>query len=677
MADEAPSTVHPSSDGGGGSSSSRLVRWERFLHRPSLRVLLVENDDSTRHIVAALLRKCGYHVAAAGDGLKAWEFMRDKPFRFDLVLAEVAIPSLSGIDLLSRIMASEDCKNIPVIMMSTHDSVNVVLKCMLKGAVDFLVKPVRKNELRNLWQHVWRKNCLSRHANASDNNAASNHISANVAEGSETGENSGEGKYVQSAGTKPELETERVKEHIDPHLVEGGNSNSEEEAKSGQPNHDINYTGKNRDKCVADAVVVRGNLPVQDSGTDQIAECSYKILPFRVDASSPTRCIKEANVDPGSYCQNKPLNEPSRESSQDKDELNVASPPLWELSLRRREFRERHKLNHSHSSAFSRYGVKVINPSDPKLNSSVLDIRSNECTDQSLTPPQSTNHENDNHKPTPLSPKEKLPSAQVIEGEALMRYQLSTHGYKDAGGLSSSHPPRENAFVGCSASGEDSVSHHHQVGFMPLPISTGATHYHTFYPGYNGILQPVFYCEHSLSPHASTAVDRVRYPISSHQSGLCDNHVSNDLPSMKFHHPGECHRPYHASQPSDVKLENRASSCPQEQTNQNGNSGYDIFNGTRSNGSEETTDVVMSMRNAPENGNEGNFQNRNKEALESDHSRRAAALIKFRLKRKDRCFQKKVRYYSRQKLAEQRPRVKGQFVRQKNLESSTATDAEE
>jgi pseudo-response regulator 5 len=45
-------------------------------------------------------------------------------------------------------------------------------------------------------------------------------------------------------------------------------------------------------------------------------------------------------------------------------------------------------------------------------------------------------------------------------------------------------------------------------------------------------------------------------------------------------------------------------------------------------------------------------------------SQREAALNKFRLKRKERCFEKKVRYQSRKLLAEQRPRVKGQFVRQ-------------
>lgn len=37
-----------------------MVCWERFLHLRSLKVLLVENDDSTRHVVAALLRNCGY-----------------------------------------------------------------------------------------------------------------------------------------------------------------------------------------------------------------------------------------------------------------------------------------------------------------------------------------------------------------------------------------------------------------------------------------------------------------------------------------------------------------------------------------------------------------------------------------------------------------------------------------
>ncbi|KAF3541888.1 hypothetical protein F2Q69_00025143 [Brassica cretica] len=134
-----------------------LMKWERFLPKISLRVLLVEADDSTRQIVSALLRKCSYRVAAVADGLKAWEMLKGKPESVDLILTEVDLPSISGYALLTLIMENDTCKNIPVIMMSTQDSVNTVYKCMLKGAADYLVKPLRRNELRNLWQHVWRR----------------------------------------------------------------------------------------------------------------------------------------------------------------------------------------------------------------------------------------------------------------------------------------------------------------------------------------------------------------------------------------------------------------------------------------------------------------------------------------------------------------------------------------
>lgn len=57
-------------------------------------------------------------VVAVADGLKAWEVLKEKRYNFDLVLTEVDIPSLSGIGLLSKIMAAEQCKNIPVISKS-------------------------------------------------------------------------------------------------------------------------------------------------------------------------------------------------------------------------------------------------------------------------------------------------------------------------------------------------------------------------------------------------------------------------------------------------------------------------------------------------------------------------------------------------------------------------------
>ncbi len=59
---------------------------------------------------------------------------------------------------------------------------------------------------------------------------------------------------------------------------------------------------------------------------------------------------------------------------------------------------------------------------------------------------------------------------------------------------------------------------------------------------------------------------------------------------------------------------------------------------------------------------------------EDRFTQREAALTKFRQKRKERCFEKKVRYQSRKKLAEQRPRIRGQFVRQNASDSKAGKD---
>nr|CAB3454045.1 unnamed protein product [Digitaria exilis] len=96
----------------------------RMLPRMPVRVLLAEGDDSTRHVISALLRKCGYRVAAASDGVKAWNILKEKSFHIDLVLTEVELPLMSGFLLLSTIMEHDAAKNIPVIMMSSHDSAN-------------------------------------------------------------------------------------------------------------------------------------------------------------------------------------------------------------------------------------------------------------------------------------------------------------------------------------------------------------------------------------------------------------------------------------------------------------------------------------------------------------------------------------------------------------------------
>nr|GMC68318.1 two-component response regulator-like APRR5 [Ipomoea batatas] len=285
--------------GGGGGGSAAVFRWERFLAKMAVRVLLVEADDSTRHIISALLRKCGYKVAAVCDGLKAWEVLKKKPHNVDLILAEVDLPSISGYALLTLIMEHDICKNIPVIMMSSQDSVSTAYGCMLRGAADFLVKPIRKNELTNLWQHVWRRQALSSGAMV-ENNDISN------------GECREKGSEDQSCCSKPDIDSEReMTEHIQDLL---------------QPNWDR-------------------SLPIVDQASDEDIESCKQGIDL-IGAFDDYLNCNHIN--------------PSPNTSPNK-QVDSASPEL-DLSLTRthptsmlNQFVDNHRLNHSDGSAFTPY----------------------------------------------------------------------------------------------------------------------------------------------------------------------------------------------------------------------------------------------------------------------------------------------------------------------------------
>ncbi|XP_076954019.1 two-component response regulator-like APRR1 [Bidens hawaiensis] len=73
-----------------------------------------------------------------------------------IILSEVDLPKAKGLKMLKRIMRKE-LQRIPIIMMSAQDEVPLVVKCLSLGAADYLVKPLRTNELLNLWTHMWRR----------------------------------------------------------------------------------------------------------------------------------------------------------------------------------------------------------------------------------------------------------------------------------------------------------------------------------------------------------------------------------------------------------------------------------------------------------------------------------------------------------------------------------------
>ncbi|CAK0740146.1 hypothetical protein CVIRNUC_001228 [Coccomyxa viridis] len=132
-----------------------LLRSDSFDVFPAgLRVLVVDDDALCLKVVEHMLRRCNYIVETCVNGKEALKLLRDKDKNFDLVLSDVYMPDMDGFRLLEQVGLEMD---IPVIMMSSNGETSVVLRGVTHGAVDFLIKPVRVEELRNVWQHVVRR----------------------------------------------------------------------------------------------------------------------------------------------------------------------------------------------------------------------------------------------------------------------------------------------------------------------------------------------------------------------------------------------------------------------------------------------------------------------------------------------------------------------------------------
>ncbi|KAK1257195.1 Two-component response regulator-like PRR73 [Acorus gramineus] len=613
-----------------------VVSWERFLPLRSLKVLLVENDDSTRHVVTALLRNCSYEVLAVANGLQAWKILEDFTNHVDLVLTEVVMPCLSGLGLLCKIMSHKTFKNIPVIMMSSHDSMGLVFKCLTKGAVDFLVKPIRKNELKNLWQHVWRrchsssgsgsesgiqtrKSPKSKSADESDNNSGSNDdddesIGLNVRDGSDNGSG------TQSSWTKRAVEVDS------PQTLSAWEQFDDPPDSTCalviHPKHEI--LCKERVPKTADGECQK---PRENLGKDYPMGKDLEIgVPRNLDVSV------------------------SSHTNEDAKEL-----PSLELSLKRlRSFGEsatdapddRNVLKRSDLSAFSRYNTATATTQTPMGNVGKCSLPCDVGSDAMKAEPI--------YNKTPTTNTSLLNQPTVGTSKNLDICSTNMNGCtKTAAPIDKISSPKAKHINSCSA------------------------------------FQPVQHWSSPAQKVSKEKPDEVTVSVMLGHSKEAPQQVQ-----VQHHHHHYHHHHHHvhnvqqqqlkpATDQDDVSMNNVTSAAPHGSSNifsaMEGNAGNYSVNGSvsgsnhLSNGQNGSCTAINAglMNTESDNGaianNVASANNVNASGSGTEQDRvaqREAALNKFRLKRKERCFGKKVRYQSRKRLAEQRPQVRGQFVRQ-------------
>jgi CheY-like chemotaxis protein len=115
----------------------------RFSGRPGLRVLVAEDEDVLREQICQLLRTAGHHVPlAARDGAEARRWLQSHADEVDIVLSDIVMPHLSGVDLALGLQGQ-----LPVVLMSGFVADSLLRLPDLATRFPVLMKPVRPDEL--------------------------------------------------------------------------------------------------------------------------------------------------------------------------------------------------------------------------------------------------------------------------------------------------------------------------------------------------------------------------------------------------------------------------------------------------------------------------------------------------------------------------------------------------
>jgi len=102
-------------------------------------ILIVDDDPANRELLKRRLARSGYTSTLVESGEKALEILQEQ--RFDLIMLDLMMPGISGLETLELIQNSARLRTIPVIMISAADDVNMMVQCILHGAEDYISKP--------------------------------------------------------------------------------------------------------------------------------------------------------------------------------------------------------------------------------------------------------------------------------------------------------------------------------------------------------------------------------------------------------------------------------------------------------------------------------------------------------------------------------------------------------
>jgi len=125
---------------------------------PNAHILIIDDEPNLRLVFRTTLESSGYRVAEASSGEEGLELLRKFPA--DLVLLDLWMPGLGGMEVLERLRAAEN--PVPVVIITAHGSIPDAVLAVKLGAIDFLSKPIRPEALRGVVGEVLHRHSLTR-----------------------------------------------------------------------------------------------------------------------------------------------------------------------------------------------------------------------------------------------------------------------------------------------------------------------------------------------------------------------------------------------------------------------------------------------------------------------------------------------------------------------------------
>lgn len=108
-------------------------------------ILIVDDDPHAVEILTRMLEREGYECISAASGGAALETVRAKPV--DVILLDVMMPEMDGLQVCEHLRADDDLRQIPVILLTAKDDMETRSRGMALGVSEYLTKPVNKREL--------------------------------------------------------------------------------------------------------------------------------------------------------------------------------------------------------------------------------------------------------------------------------------------------------------------------------------------------------------------------------------------------------------------------------------------------------------------------------------------------------------------------------------------------